>query len=213
MNVRLKRKTVASLGAAALIAAGGTTAVAAATGGSPAADNTTIIDDVAQQLGLDSSKVTAALKTALENRVDAALAAGQITQAQAEELKAQIEAGTVPFFAGAGRGGHGPGGPGHVAALADAAAYLGVTDAQLRTDLQAGKTLAQVATSAGKSVDGLVSALVAAEKQELDDAVAAGRLTAAQRDALAAGLQQRVENLVNGARPSFDRGAAFTSTT
>jgi hypothetical protein len=187
MQLTKNRKTVASLAAAALVAVGGGTAVAASSGGSPAAENQAIVDDVAAQLGVDASKVTAALKTALANRVDAALSAGRITQAQADELKAQIEAGTVPFFAGAGRG-HGPGGPGHFADLDAVASYLGVTVAQLRADLQSGKTLAEIATAAGKSVDGLVAALVAAEKQELDDAVAAGRLTDAQRDSIATDL-------------------------
>src|SRR5262245_37321657 len=47
----------------------------------------------------------------------------------------------------------GPGGPGPGAqAIAD---YLGLTTAELRTQLTADKTLAQVATAQGKSVSGL----------------------------------------------------------
>ena len=38
--------------------------------------------------------------------------------------------------------------------LAAAATYLGLTEAELRTELQAGKTLAQVAKAKDKSVDG-----------------------------------------------------------
>jgi ABC-type microcin C transport system duplicated ATPase subunit YejF len=93
-----------------------------------------------------------------------------------------------------------------------AAAYLGVTAAQLQSDLQSGKTLAQVgAATSGKTTAGLVAALVAAEKTELAAAVAAGRLTQAQADAIAATLTQRFTDLANGVRPAHDRrsGSGF----
>ncbi len=57
-----------------------------------------------------------------------------------------------------------------------------MTEAQLRTELMNGKTLAQVAKDKGKSVDGLVNALVADAKTRIDAAVKAGRLTQAQAD-------------------------------
>ena len=54
------------------------------------------------------------------------------------------------------------GGPGDE--LATAASYLGTTVAELQTQLQSGKTLAQIANAtSGKSADGLVQALVAAD--------------------------------------------------
>ena len=79
----------------------------------------------------------------------------------------------------------------------------GLTTAQLQTQLQAGKTLAQIAAAtSGKTTDGLVGALVAAEKTELAAAVSAGRLTQAQADTIAATLTQRFTDLVNGVRPA-----------
>src|SRR5436305_15007889 len=57
---------------------------------------------------------------------------------------------------GAGLRGPGPGPGGQ--AIAD---YLGLTSADLRTQLEAGKTLADVATAQGKSVSGLADAIVA----------------------------------------------------
>ena len=87
--------------------------------------------------------------------------------------------------------------------LAVAATYLGLTTQQLLTDLQSGKTLAQIAgTTNGKSAAGLVQALVAHEKQELADAVKAGKLTQTQADAITAALQQRITDLVNGTHPA-----------
>jgi hypothetical protein len=61
---------------------------------------------------------------------------------------------------------HGPGGPhggpGGFGGLDAAAAYLGTTVDALRTQLQSGETLAQIANAtAGKSAQGLIDALVA----------------------------------------------------
>jgi hypothetical protein len=56
---------------------------------------------------------------------------------------------------------HGPQG-GHVRGLDAAATYLGTTAEALRTQLQSGKTLAQIANAtSGKSAAGLIDALVA----------------------------------------------------
>ena len=87
--------------------------------------------------------------------------------------------------------------------LAAAASYLGTTTASLTTQLQAGRTLAQIAGATnGKSAAGLVSALVAAEKTELVAAVTAGKLTQSQADTITPTLQQRFTDFVNGVRPA-----------
>ena len=91
--------------------------------------------------------------------------------------------------------------------LDDAAKQLGVTPseltpAKLRAALEDGKTLAQVAKDQGKSVDGLVQAMLAEKMRRLDQAVKDGRLTKAERNDLAVGLKQRVTDLVNGRFPS-----------
>ncbi len=91
--------------------------------------------------------------------------------------------------------------------LAAAATYLGTTPAALITELQAGKTLAQVAdATSGKSASGLVDALVAAEKRELDAAVTAGRITQAQEDQIVPMLKARFADLVNHTRPDHGPG-------
>lgn len=184
--------------------AGGGAAVAATALGSPEEESKAVVDDAAKQLGVTPAQLTAALKQALENRVDAAVAAGRLTQAQADALKAEIEAGNVPLL---GFGG-GPEVQGHVFGLDAAATYLGLTQDELRTALESGKSLAQVAQDEGKSVDGLVAALVAAAKERLDADVAAGRLTDAQRDSIAADLEGRITELVNST-PKMHRGVAL----
>lgn len=196
------RRTVIA-GAGAVLAVGGGAAFAASSG-DPSAESKAVVNDAAKQLGVDPAKLSDALKQALENRVDEAVQAGRLSEAQGKELKARIQADEFPLFAGRGLGpgGHHGHGFGHLDA---AAAHLGVTEEELRTSLSDGKTLAQVAEDKGKSVDGLVSALVAAETKELDAAVAAGRLTKAQRDERVAGLKERITALVNGERPAGGR--------
>jgi predicted DNA-binding protein (UPF0251 family) len=202
------RRKVMLVGVAALAAAGGGAAIAAATG-SPNDERKAVIDDAAKQLGVTPAKLSSALKKALENRVDAAVAAGRLTTDQGEALKKRIESDDYPAL-GLGFGlGHrgGPGGPGmHRGGHLDAAAaYLGVSQDALRAQLEDGKTLADVAKATkSKSVDGLVAALVADEKEKLDAAVKAGRLTQAQADMILADAKARTTDLVNGtfsARP------------
>jgi hypothetical protein len=96
---------------------------------------------------------------------------------------------------------------GHGDDLDAAAAYLGSTTDGLLTQLEAGKTLAQVAdATSGKSKAGLIAALVTHEQQELAAAVKAGRLTQAQSDTIAATLTQRFTDFVNGVRPAMGPG-------
>jgi hypothetical protein len=92
---------------------------------------------------------------------------------------------------------------GRGADLAAAATYLGLSQNDLQTDLQSGKTLAQVANAtSGKSAAGLIDALVAAEQTKLAAAVSAGTLTQTQADQITKTLQAAVTSLVNGTRPA-----------
>jgi hypothetical protein len=51
--------------------------------------------------------------------------------------------------------------------LTAAATYIGITEAQLRTELGTDKSLADVAIAHGKTRDGLIAALAAAQQQEI----------------------------------------------
>lgn len=162
---------------------------------------------LAQVADATSGKSSAGLVDALvsheKTELAAAVTAGKLTQAQADQITASLQQrftdlvnGTHPAGPGPGFG-HPGGGPG--GDLAVAASYLGITTTELISDLQSGKTLAQVAdATSGKSAAGLVDALVAQERTELAAAVTAGKLTQAQADQITATLQQRVTDLVNG---------------
>ncbi len=189
---RIRTKLMAGTGAALVVVGGG--AAYAASEGTPKQESRAVIEDAAKELGVDSQAFADALEQALGNRVDEAVADGRLTQAQGEALKARIGSGDVPLFGlRGGRHGHRHGG---ALALDAAAPYLGLTQAELRWRLRGGTSLADVAQVEGKPVDGLVAALVAAAKTRLAGAVAAGRLTAEQRDALLETLEARIAGRV-----------------
>ena len=105
----------------------------------------------------------------------------------------------------------GPGGAGGVNVMSAAATYLGMTTDQLRTELKSGKTLAQLATAAGKTVAGLKQAIASAAKTQLDKAVAAGTITSAQEQTILDNLNANLDAIVNGTKPSFagSKAASF----
>lgn len=86
----------------------------------------------------------------------------------------------------------GPKRPGSIAAE-----YLGISPATLQADLQAGRSLAQVAdASKGRSAIGLIGAIVAAKREVLAEAVASHRITQARANEINARLLKRVKELV-----------------
>ena len=204
--MKLNRRTKFVVGAAALLSvAGAGAAVAASQDSSPSSESKAVIDDAAKQLGIPSSKLSDALKTALSDRVDAAVAAGRITKAEGDAAKARIQSKDFPLFGGLR---HDFGHVGFIGRLETAAGYIGITEAQLRAELEGGKSLAQVARDHGKSVDGLIATLVAEAKKKLDDAVAAGRLTKAQEAEMLSVLKDRITSIANSTgldEPHFRR--------
>jgi polyhydroxyalkanoate synthesis regulator phasin len=207
----MRRKVIA--GAAAALAVGGAGAGVAATklaANSPSEESKAIVNDAAKSLGVEPSKLSAALKKAYENRIDAAVAAGRLTKQQGDELKQRIKSGDFPLVGAPGFGHHfgGPHEFGH--GLDAAASYLGLTEDQLHSRLESGKTLAEIAKAQDKSVDGLKAALVKDAKTHLDAAVKAGRLSSAEEQRILADLQQRIDDVVNGKLPDrFPRRHGF----
>ncbi len=104
----------------------------------------------------------------------------------------------MPFFFGGRHRGGGFGHHGGPASLAAAAKYLGLTEAELRTRLESGKTLAEIAKAQGKTVDGLEKALTADTKAKLDAAVKAGTITQAQADELLKRATEHLDDRVSG---------------
>ncbi|MBJ7608466.1 MAG: hypothetical protein JF887_03410 [Candidatus Dormibacteraeota bacterium] len=108
-----------------------------------------------------------------------------------------------PGDAGPHHGGFGGRGSAHVTQdLQQAAGVIGVTEAQLQTELTAGKTIAAVAKEHNVDVAKVISTLVGDENSEIDASVSSGRLTQAQAAQMKGQTQQRVSNLVNRTGPA-----------
>ncbi|MEZ4671156.1 MAG: hypothetical protein R3E39_24895 [Anaerolineae bacterium] len=99
--------------------------------------------------------------------------------------------------------------------LAIIAEQLGLQPAELMTELQGGKTIAQLAEEKGVSLDSITEAIVADHKTALDQAVTDGNLTQAQVDARLALVKADVEAMYDRAwqaptgRPGFGPADGF----
>jgi len=172
-------------------------------------------ESLAQIAGAKKDALIAALVADETKRIDAAVTAGRLTAAQATELKANLVAHVteeVNAVGGKGPFGKGPKGPKGGPLGADRAAIetlvsttIGVDTATIKSRLQAGESLAQIA---GAKKDALIAALVADETKRIDAAVTAGRLTAAQATELKANLVAHVTEEVNavGGKGPFGKG-------
>jgi uncharacterized protein (DUF433 family) len=87
------------------------------------------------------------------------------------------------------------GGSGVIQAAAEA---IGIEPAELIRALREGRTIADLAEENGVDVQRVVDAVVASERERLEDAIDAGRLTQDQAGAIADDLEERVTDLVNG---------------
>jgi AraC-like DNA-binding protein len=216
----LKRKLV--IGLAALTAAAFAGGAYAATQNSTPNTRQAFLNDVAKRLHVTPQQLTQALNGATDDQLQAAVKAGRLTQAEANQLSQRLKqrgAPGIPFGFGfglgphfarpgipGGPGGFGPGpggfgpGPGGLAGpfgLQEAAGYLGLTIPQLFQQLSSGKSLAQIATSRGKTVTGLEQAVTNAVKTRLDKLVANKVLTAAQEKAMLGRISARVAQAIN----------------
>lgn len=162
---------------------------------------------LASALGVSADKLTAGLKTAGNATIDEALKNQDITKAQADRLRQEVADGHAVFLGrglggdrGPGMGMGGPGmnrGPGMGGfgmgdrgfgfgggpAIFDAAAKaLGLSSAELQTQLRSGQTLEQIAKAKNVDVKTVQAAMLTALKTQVDQDVKDGRITQVQAD-------------------------------
>jgi hypothetical protein len=125
---------------------------------------------------------------------------GTITEAQSSAVAdalaaARPKGGPMGRF----RHGHGPG-------LEVAATAIGIEVDALRSALQDGQTIAEVAAANDVDVQNVIDAIAADMKEHLDEAVDNGRLTQERADEMKANAEERATALVNGERPAGGPG-------
>jgi hypothetical protein len=94
--------------------------------------------------------------------------------------------------------------------VAVAADTLGMTQADLIAQLQGGKTIAQVASEKNVALDTVVNAFVATRQARMAQAVAAGRMTQEQADAMLATMRANVTARLSQPWSPQGPGAGFT---
>ncbi len=161
------------------------------------------LQNLAQQLGTTVDKLKAAITSAAGSVIDQAQKDGKITQSQADQLKQKVANGNFPgpFFGGKGFHG-GFGFEGHMgkgmfgASVQDFATALGMTPQDLMTELQSGKSIADVATEKKVDLQQVTSKVLAAVKSRLDTAVTNQKMTQAQADQIYQNLSSNINTIV-----------------
>jgi polyhydroxyalkanoate synthesis regulator phasin len=154
----------------------------------------TFLSKVAAKLGIGEDKLKTAVDEAYSETIDEQVAAGQLTQDQADRLK---ERGfeLAPMFAPRG----GRLGGAHL--MESAATVLGISADDLMTQLRDGKSLADVAEAQGISVDKLKTDLLAQVKTELDTLVSDGKITQSQADDVYSRTESNIDTIINATGP------------
>ena len=150
---------------------------------------------LAQKLGISVDALVAAEKGARDQLVDELLAAGRITQAQADRMKS-AEPGDM---LGRGFGARMAGARVHVDVGQITADLSHIDLATLRSELQQGKSFAQVAQEHGVSRDALKKAITDAVTSQLKDQVSKGSLTQAQADEIAQRFAANLDDMIDHA--------------
>jgi len=168
---------------------------------------------LAGRLGISIDQLNAAMKQARIDTINQAVAAGQMTQDQANQRIQAIQSGQRmgpqngqgqqgQGQQGQGRPGFGQRGPGGPGGMRDGgpmelATILGITPDQLRTEFQAGKSIAQIGQDKGITRDQLKSKILDARKAKLDEAVKAGRITADQEQQIMTRMTANIDRMLD----------------
>ncbi|HYM66949.1 MAG TPA: hypothetical protein VEW68_06640 [Patescibacteria group bacterium] len=166
---------------------------------------TDFISHLSSDLGKSPSEVNAAIQKAVGQTLADQVKSGKLTQKQADAITARLAAQppcSLPGAIGNKPATPLPAQPGAYLQMLESAAAsaLGITPAQLRTDLAGGMTLSQIAAAQHPAVDEATfrARLIARLKPELDAAVTAKRLTQVQEDRILLALK-------NGPIPFWSR--------
>lgn len=194
-----KKKVIAIVVTTLALTAGSIGVAGAASKASQKVSVTKSSSKVAGQAGVGPGQ---ALATILKDLVTK----GTLTQAQADALTAAVAAAKAAHEADRPMGGKGgPVDADRAATEALISTTIGVDSATVKSRLQAGESLAQIA---GAKKDALVAALVADHTKRIDAAVTAGKLTAAQATQMKTDLVAHVTEEVNevGGKGPFGKG-------
>jgi hypothetical protein len=155
---------------------------------------------LASDLGVSDDQLAAAAKQAASETVDDAVAQGLLTQEQGDELKQRIADGDAGALWRFER--RHPGVRLRQAIGVDIAGQLGITPAELQSELDSGQTLNDVITAHGKTAEEVINAVVGDAQTRFD----------ARESTLLDALRQRLTDAIqNNTLPDAETSATPTS--
>ncbi|WP_088225246.1 hypothetical protein [Desulfosporosinus sp. FKB] len=151
---------------------------------------------IASEKGISTETLTQKLQSALNDRLDKAVASGKMTTEKASQIKSKEDSEIAAkinkpwtdkkdkcdFHKGIGQ---------------SIQTIFGMTSDQLKEQLKNGKTLAQIAADRGISKSDLTAKLVSAMASNIDLAVKYNKLTSEKAAKIKANLPQRIDTLIN----------------
>ncbi len=169
-------------------------------------DGTTTIAAVATAQNVDLQTVIDAMVADATTKIDQKVADGDITEAKATEVKADLKDRITRMVSQArpADGERGPGAPGRGGPGLEAAAKaLNLSEDELRTKLHDdNQTIADVAKAQNVDVDTVISAMVDAATTHIDQKVTDGDITAAKATEIKSNLKERITKMVNEGPPA-----------
>ena len=155
---------------------------------------------VAQDQNVDKQKVIDAMVADATAHIDQEVQDGKLTADQATQRKSGLNDRITKLVnEGKPKGDHRP-------KLDAAATALNLSVDDLRSKLQGGKTLAQVAQDQNVDAQKVIDAMVADATAHIDQEVQDGKLTADQATQRKSNLQDRITKLVNEGPPKDGQG-------
>jgi uncharacterized protein YidB (DUF937 family) len=156
---------------------------------------------IAAEKGVAIQKLTDLISKTMTTKLDKELADGKLTQTEYDKRKAELADRATKMVngeLGPKEGGHRGHGGGFLEGNAEIATLLGVTADELKTQLEAGKTLAAIAAEKGVAVQKLTDLISKTMTTKLDKELADGKLTQTEYDKRKAELADRATKIVNG---------------
>lgn len=169
--------------------------------------------EVAETQGVSEDALITALVDAATERIDQAVADGDLDADEAEERKAGLEERISEMvnrepgenFGERGRRGHR--GAGMLRGGLDVVEEtLGLTAEEIKAGFAEGKSLADLAAEQGISADELADAMVAQATERLDAAVADGKIDEDRAASAAEQLEERIDQAIEAEPFSLGRG-------
>lgn len=152
---------------------------------------------LAQNLSIPLQQLQDAQKKTRNQEIDARLAAGTITAAQAQQAHDRVNAGTGACTVSAGKGIHQAVARVRKVEITAVAQLFKVNEKDLAQELRGGKSLAQVAQEHTVSRDTLKATMRTALKTDLDTLVQNTKITQAQEDRALAAFDKHIDTLVD----------------